>query len=206
VRNTIKITLAATLSILLAVPASQTSAAFMGLPKALKPQLERIELALPALPPMAHSMFCLQYPDDCQVRKIAFRGHKFNLTPARWEDLIDVNSSVNRDIAPEANMLGLAGEKWLIAPTSGDCNDYAVTKRHELLARGWPSRALLLAEVVTHWGEHHLVVLVRTAQGDFVLDNLSATIRPWSKAPYQWVRIQTPRDPRFWSKVRSATA
>ncbi len=201
-RSTIKITLAALLTALLVLPVSQTSASFLGLPKALKPQIERIELALPALPPMAHSMFCLQYPDDCQVRKIAFRPGKLQLTPSRWDDLVAVNSEVNHAIVPEPNTLGLAGEKWLISPASGDCNDYAVTKRHELLAKGWPSRALLLAEVVTRWGEHHLVLVVRTQQGDFVLDNLNANIRPWSQAPYQWVRMQTPANPRFWSTVR----
>ena len=43
---------------------------------------------------------------------------------------------------------------------------------------GWPSRALLLAEVVTRWGEHHLVLVVRTRTGDFVADNLYPGVRP----------------------------
>src|SRR5205814_7262803 len=107
------------------------------------------------------------------------------LTPQRRRDLVEVNAKVNRSIKPEANLLGLAGEKWIVSPKSGDCNDYAVTKQHELLARGWPSRTLLLAEVVTNWGEHHLVLVVRTAEGDLVLDNLSANVRPSSKTPYQ---------------------
>jgi predicted transglutaminase-like cysteine proteinase len=54
-------------------------------------------------------------------------------------------------------------------PSSGDCNDYAVTRRHDLIARGWPARSLLLAEVITSWGEHHLVVVVahqRCGSGD----------------------------------------
>jgi hypothetical protein len=66
----------------------------------------------------------------------------------------------------------------LIAPKTGNCNDYAVTKRHELLSRGWPSRALLLAEVIVPSGERHLVVVVRVKQGDFVIDNRNADIRP----------------------------
>ena len=173
------------------------------MPKALKPQLDRLELDTFVLGPMAHSVFCLQYPKDCQIRKIAFRGGKYKLTPQRRRDLAEVNSKVNRSIKPEANLLGLAGEKWIVAPKSGDCNDYAVTKQHELLARGWPSRTLMLAEVVTSWGEHHLILVVRTAEGDLVLDNLSASVRPWSKVPYQWVRVQSPRNPKFWSTVRS---
>jgi predicted transglutaminase-like cysteine proteinase len=96
---------------------------------------------------------------------------------------------------PERNSEGLAGEKWLIGPSSGDCNDYAVTKRSELLDRGWPTRALLLSEVVTSWGEHHLVLVVRTSAGDLVLGNMASEIRLWTRAPYQRVRIQTPKNP-----------
>ena len=45
---------------------------------------------------------------------------------------------------------------------------------------GFPSRALLLAEVVTSWGEHHLVLVVRTKEGDFVADSLHPRVRPWA--------------------------
>lgn len=181
-------------------------ASLLSLPKVLKPQLDRLSLDTRALPPMAHSVFCFQYPNDCTIRKIAFRGGRFALTPKRWRDLEEVNAKVNRSIKPERNLLGLAGEKWIIAPKSGDCNDYAVTKQHELLARGWPSRTLLLAEVKTSWGEGHLILVVRAGDGDFVLDNMNPTIRPWSKVPYQWVRVQSPRNPRAWSTVRSINA
>ena len=113
---------------------------------------------------------------------------------------------VNRAIIPERNMEGLAGEKWLIGPSRGDCNDYAVTKRSELLERGWPTRVLLLSEVVTPWGEHHLVLVVRTSAGDLVLDNLTSQIRPWAQAPYSWVRIQTPKNPNYWALLGSRSA
>ena len=45
------------------------------------------------------------------------------------------------------------------------------------------SRALLLSEVATSWGEHHLILVVRTSAGDLVLDNLTSQIRPWTRAP-----------------------
>ena len=144
----------------------------------LKPQLDRLPLDARALPPMAHSVFCFQYPKDCEYQEDCISRRKFELTPQRWRDLEEVNAKVNRSIRPERNTLGLAGEKWIVAPKSGDCNDYAVTKQHELLARGWPSRTLLLAEVVTHWGEHHLILVVRTGDGDLVLDNMSGEHSP----------------------------
>ncbi|WP_424578784.1 transglutaminase-like cysteine peptidase [Bradyrhizobium sp. USDA 241] len=52
-----------------------------------------------------------------------------------------------------------------------------MSKRHELLRRGWPARVLLLSEVVMRSGEHHLVLLVRTSSGDFVLDNLTPRVK-----------------------------
>ena len=178
--------------------------ALFSMPKQLKPELERLSLDTPTLAPMAYSVFCVKYPKECEVRKIAFRGTKLDLTAERMAELSEVNLKVNRNIRFERNTQGLAGEKWLISPSTGDCNDYAVTKRHQLLERGWPSRSLLLAEVVTRWGEHHLVVVVRTKQGDFVLDSLNSTIRPWAQAPYRWARVQSPSNPKYWSTVKDA--
>jgi predicted transglutaminase-like cysteine proteinase len=178
--------------------------ALFSMPKQLKPELERLSLDTPTLAPMAYSVFCVKYPKECEVRKIAFRGTKLDLTTDRMTELSEVNLKVNRNIRFERNTQGLAGEKWLISPSTGDCNDYAVTKRHQLLERGWPSRALLLAEVVTRWGEHHLVVVVRTKQGDFVMDSLNSTIRPWAQTPYRWARVQSPSNPKYWSTVKDA--
>ena len=123
------------------------------------------------------------------------------LTAERWADLKEVNQIVNREIIPERNELGLAGETWLINPGRGDCNDYAVSKRHELLDRGWPARALLLSEVVVNSGEHHLVLVVRTNNGDMVLDNLTPQIKPWSRVPYRWVRVQLPSNAKLWATI-----
>lgn len=87
----------------------------------------------------------------------------------------------------------LPGQYRGTGPVLGDCNDYAVTKRHRLTADGWPARDVLLSEVVTVSGEHHLVV-VRTSDGDLVLDNLTDRIVPWFHKPYRWVRIQMPEN------------
>jgi predicted transglutaminase-like cysteine proteinase len=152
------------------------------------------------LPPMAHTLFCLHYPDECRAR-LPFRGGPVPLTKPRWADLKEVNEAVNGAIIPDPNVLGPVPEAWLINPERGDCNDYAVSKRHRLLSRGWPQRTLLLVEVVTTWGKRHLVLLVRTKSGDLVLDNLTAQIRPWARAPYRWIRIQSPSNPQYWHIV-----
>lgn len=176
------------------------TAGLLGMPMGLQSAVQHIKFERPTLAPMAYTEFCIRYQDQCR-QKTVFRGGPVNLTAERWADLREVNRSVNQDIVPERNERGLAGEAWLINPNRGDCNDYAVSKRHELLQRGWPAHALLLSEVVTNSGEHHLVLVVRTRSGDLVLDNLTAQIKPWSRVPYRWVRIQMPNESRLWATI-----
>ena len=160
-----------------------------------------VKVGAPALPPLAYTRFCLQYPDDCQIRGNDFRRRTVALTPERWTELIEVDRRVNRDIIPQPDGGGATAEVWLLNPKVGACHDYAVTKRHDLLASGWPSRALLLSEVITASGEHHLILVVRTNEGDIVLDNLNADILPVEDIDYQWVRIQSASNPNFWFSV-----
>jgi predicted transglutaminase-like cysteine proteinase len=186
---------------------NKTADAFgLGYTYQLKWSIERIRFDAPVLAPLAHVRFCLDYPEDCKVHHVIFHGGRLPLTKKRWAELVAINAEVNRAIVPEENLAGLAGERWVISPEEGDCGDYAVTKRHELLMLGWPERALLLSEVVTPWGEHHLVVVVRTREGDFVIDNLNPNIRPWFQTPYQWVRIQSPTNPNYWSTLAEESA
>ena len=151
-------------------------AAFVGAPMGLRGAVQYIKFDQPTLAPMAFTMFCLKYENECKPRRMAFRGSRLKLTEERLAQLQEVNRDVNDGIRPEPNLEGLRGEKWLLHPASGDCNDYAVTKRHDLIAKGWPARSVLLSEVVTTWGEHHLVVVVRTHSGDLVLDNLTTAL------------------------------
>jgi predicted transglutaminase-like cysteine proteinase len=187
--------------------APPAQAAWFGYPKALKSQFERIGFQMPAVAPFAYTHFCLRYANDCRVHGRAFRKpHAIELTQARMGELTEVNHAVNRAITPQAYIARTSFDTWRIGPTQGDCNDFAVTKRHELLARGWPSRALLLAEVITSWGEHHLILVVRTANRDVVLDSLNYSVRDWAQTSYQWVRIQSPSNPEIWSTVQSVVA
>lgn len=163
--------------------------------------LSRIAFATPTLPPMGHTLFCLKYPDDCRIQKAMLHTGPITLTHERRAELVRVNADVNNAIKP-VNVSGVIADKWLISPKSGNCNDFAVTKRHELLALGWPSRDLLLAEVVTTWNEHHLVLVVRTDNGDLVADSLNKRIRNWAETPYRWVRVETPDNPQRWATIQ----
>lgn len=201
-RKTLKF-LAVAAALLAGAAQHKAEAAFVGAPSALRGAIQYIKFDQPTLAPMAFTLFCLKYEGECKPRpqQIVFRGGRLKLTAERMAQLQEVNRRVNSAIRPEPNLEGLRGEKWLLHPTSGDCNDYAVTKRHDLIAKGFPARSVLLSEVVTTWGEHHLVVVVRTFSGDLVLDNLTGHILPWSKKSYRWVRIQMPKNPTYWASL-----
>jgi predicted transglutaminase-like cysteine proteinase len=158
----------------------------------------------PSLEPMAFLQFCLRYPQDCKGGGEADQEAVI-LTQTRLTDLLEVNRVVNHLIKPRP-AASISKDEWRIAPAQGDCSDYAVTKRHALLARGWPSGALLLAEVILASGEHHLVLLIRAREADLVLDNLEPGIRAASQSAYRWIRMQRADNPYYWLAASAAPA
>ena len=157
--------------------------------------------ASPTLAPFQHVRFCLRYPSDCKSNP-AENDH-IDLDAETSELLKRVNHSVNLSIIPTLKSYGPnLGDGWTIAPDMGDCNDYAVTKRHELIAKGLPSKALRLAVVRTASGIGHLVLVVVTTKGDIVLDNLTEVIRPWQSTDYHWLKIQSATDSKFWHEIK----
>ncbi len=185
---------------------NDTTASLASVPHVPQQDIQFIRFDLATLPPMAFTQFCLKYVSDCKPQRLLFGADRVELNKVRWAELETTNRTVNSSIHPARNEDGLAGEKWLLGPVRGDCNDYAVTKRHQLIARGWPARTVLLSEVVTVSGEHHLVTIVRTNGGDLVLDNLTDRIVPWSRTPYRWVRIQMPKNPNYWASISERNA
>lgn len=155
--------------------------------------------ASPTLSPFQHVRFCLRYPTDCKSDPAGTTT--LELTTETLETMQRVNRDVNASIMPVAKSDAIADGGWTISPASGDCNDYAVTKRHELVQKGLPAKAVRLAVVKTQSGIGHLVLVVSTNKGDLVLDNLSETIVPWQLTRYQWVKIQSSSDARYWSEV-----
>jgi predicted transglutaminase-like cysteine proteinase len=159
----------------------------------------------PTLAPFQHVRFCLRYPDDCRSNSAA--SERIDLPSERLELLKRVNHRVNISIVSKSKAYRSNLENtWTIAPDQGDCNDYAVTKRHELLKRGFPSSALRLSVTKTAAGVGHLVLVVATTKGDFVMDSLADAIQPWQTTDYRWLKIQSARDPNYWVEIRSPVA
>jgi predicted transglutaminase-like cysteine proteinase len=157
------------------------------------------------LAPFQHVRFCLRYPADCQPNSVHNARVEFN--PQTIEQIRRVNNNVNQAIAPrDKNYEKNLKDGWTIAPSAGDCNDYAVTKRHMLLKNGFPSSALLLSVIKTPSGVGHLVLIVATTRQDVVMDNLTDAVLPWQETNYRWLKIQSAIDPRNWNQVDQATA
>ena len=170
-------------------------------PQDSKPSTSIVD-ASPTLAPFQHVRFCLRYPDDCKSNPT--EDERIDLNVEASDLLRRVNHSVNMLIAPTLKNYGPElGDGWTIAPVMGDCNDYAVTKRHELLESGLPAKALRLSVVKTSSGIGHLVLVVVTTKGDVVMDNLTEAIRPWQSTNYHWLKIQSANDARFWYEVKA---
>ena len=154
-----------------------------------------------ALAPFSFVKFCLDYPGDCP--KSAGPG-RIHLTSRHMAELANVNRAVNAAIRPTPDASAM--RFWRLNVSAGDCNSYAVEKRHELIRRGWPAAALALTVAKTSWGEGHLVVTVRTDQGDLVLDNLRSSVIPWEKTGYDWIMRQSELNPQFWVELDGGEA
>jgi predicted transglutaminase-like cysteine proteinase len=160
-----------------------------------------IENAAPTLAPFQHVRFCLRYPSDCKSDPT--ENKRIDLNEETLALLKRVNHNVNMSIIPTPKDYGQTlGDGWTIAPDMGDCNDYAVTKRHELIENALPSQALRLAVVKTASGIGHLVLVVVTTKGDIVMDDLTEVIRPWQSTDYHWLKIQSATDPKFWNEIK----
>ena len=117
---------------------------------------------------------------------------------------MSVNRAVNIAIRPKPDASAL--RDWKLDVDAGDCNAFAVQKRHELIRRGWPAAALALTVAKTRSGEGHLVVTVRTDQGDLVLDNLRSNIVSWRRTGYDWIVRQSERNPQYWVELHGGQA
>jgi predicted transglutaminase-like cysteine proteinase len=153
-----------------------------------------------ATPPAGFVEFCREHPSECGQR--AERGLLVKLSDARWLDMIVVNRSVNQRIRPatDQEMHGVE-ERWSLPTDRGDCEDYVLLKRHELIERGWPASALLVTVVRDERGEGHAVLTVRTDRGEFVLDNKLEQIRPWTETSYTYVKRQATTDASRWQRI-----
>jgi predicted transglutaminase-like cysteine proteinase len=148
-------------------------------------------------PPPAFNRFCEENPTECLPQK---QSASFSDSPERLEQLDRVNREVNRAIKPETDIEHYGIEDYWTLPRDGkgDCEDYALLKRHILLAMGWPSSALLMTVVRIENGEGHAVLSAKTRSGDFILDNRTDVLKLWYQTSYSFKMRQSVYDPKVW--------
>ncbi|MFB9950276.1 transglutaminase-like cysteine peptidase [Rhizobium puerariae] len=196
-RNLVKALLvASTVYASMSYQASAGPAAGLARPLRTAPPAAFITASRFTLAPFAFVRFCRDNLQDCAATK----GETLvELDASRRAELARINASVNRAIRP-VNDKGDA-DVWRVDVSAGDCEDYALTKRRHLIAAGWPAGSLRIAVAKTSAGEGHAVLVVKTSQGDLVLDNRSNSIRTWNRTDLIWLKIQSPDNPRIWLDI-----
>lgn len=146
-----------------------------------------------ALTPLAMQYFCAKNPRECAGGGGSSSG-QVTMTPNLMAVLKQVNGRVNNSITPERD----SADVWSLNPTSGDCEDYVLSKRSALIRKGVPAGSLRIAYTHTRRGEPHAVLVVKTSQGDYVLDNLTNTVKTLRASGYN-IRSMSSSDPTRWN-------
>jgi predicted transglutaminase-like cysteine proteinase len=148
--------------------------------------------------PIGWVEFCVEYKGQCSTPATTPRD--IVLTEKSWRDLLKVNAWVNETIKPLTDIehWGVV-ERWNMGEDGyGDCEDYALLKRHMLIQAGWPREALLMTVVRDKKDEGHAVLTVKTDRGEFILDNQEAQVLAWNKTGYKFVKRQAQYDQNAW--------
>jgi predicted transglutaminase-like cysteine proteinase len=147
--------------------------------------------------PVGHAAFCQSRPDEC--RPNAHIVPAVALNEALWQQLLSVNVHINATVVPVSDEdLYHVAEFWTYPNGYGDCEDYALAKRRELINAGWPASTLLIAVVKQANGEGHAILMARTDRGDLVLDNQIGSVDLWNATPYKFIKRQSQANAGQW--------
>ena len=153
--------------------------------------------------PIGHYEFCRANPVECNIR-LRDRGPE-HMNGALWKEIVAVNVGVNAAIKP-VNDLDIYGkdEVWAYPEGAGDCEDYVLEKRRDLMRQGLSLSNLLITVVRKPDGEGHAVLTVRTDKGDFILDNLTDSVRQWDATGYRFLKRQATNHTGRWEIGRAS--
>lgn len=158
--------------------------------------IDQATILSPRRPFLAHVRFCAIYPEQCRT----YEDQRDSMRTAQdhFNEIQRVNWAVNRAITARPDE---GFDSWDIDVTEGDCDDFALQKRADLIARGWPTDRLRLAITRLPEGIWHAVLLVRIEGVDYALDNLSTRVQPWDETPYEYLMLQGHDNPKAWHDI-----
>ena len=147
--------------------------------------------------PVGHLEFCKARPAECRSHDQVVDA--MPLTDATWQQLVSINAYHNQNIVPVTDdQLYQVAEFWTYPNGYGDCEDFALIKRRDLINSGWPASTLLMAVVKEANGNGHAVLIARTDRGDLVLDNQVGDIRLWNETDYKFIKRQSQANAGQW--------
>lgn len=150
--------------------------------------------------PVGHADFCRAHRSECGPEANPVEVEV--LTEANWNQLVAVNAAVNTEVVAVTDaQLYHVKEFWTYPRGYGDCEDFALAKRRDLIQAGWPPSTLLLTVVRQANGEGHAVLMVRTDRGDLVLDNQDGSVRVWNETPYLFLKRQSQANAGQWVDI-----
>ena len=150
--------------------------------------------------PVGHYEFCLHQPNEC--RELTPKQPPIQLTRKLWAAMVDVNNAVNTMVTPRTDKeIWGKEEVWSYPDRVGDCEDYVLQKRRDLMRLGVPAGSLLITVVRQPSGDGHAVLTVRTSNGDYVLDNLEPRILDWADTDYTFLKRQSERNSGAWVAI-----
>ena len=150
--------------------------------------------------PAGHFDYCRSGGKHCGAHRDA--GPVAHST-STMRTLASVTARVNASIKPVSDMQNHGrAEKWSNGGRKGDCEDFALKKRSILLSKGFHPSQLPLAKTRLRNGEAHIVLVVRTTQGDYVLDNLNNAVKPWRSSGLRFLKMQSSTNSSQWVSIR----
>lgn len=157
-----------------------------------------LSTGLPATPiladvpvPTGFQVMCVLHASECR----GGGAGKVEMTDELMAILKGVNADVNARIKPVRET---DRDVWSPGATRGDCEEYVLAKRRALIRKGIPASALSFVYALRNGGGH-AVLAIHTDAGSFVLDNMTAKIKPLGRTGYRIVSMSGP-DPKVWRR------
>lgn len=117
--------------------------------------------------------------------------------------LRQVNGRVNAEVTPAEDTATSGRQDYWSLPIGGrgDCEDYALLKKKDLIDAGFRSDRLAITVVLDRNGKNHSVLMARLDAGDYVLDNLSGSVKSWESTGYTFIARQSFENQRVWKVI-----
>ncbi len=169
-----------------------------------------IEYGITSLP-IGFRQYCRDNQNECYKNNLKHASQYDSMQPIylvydkdAYKELLTVNTIINNSIesvSDEENYQVI--EHWTLPINNkGDCEDYVLLKKKQLISYGYPEETLLITVVKDENNEGHAILTVVTDIGDLILDNKFDDIKLWHETPYKFIKRQSQHSPIIWKSLK----